>query len=254
MTETVNWDKEAVKYQQVFKTAGKNEYNIKLMDFFCSQLGLRPGSRVIDIGCGVGKYGTYFAAMDCDVTLTDISGEMLRHARENMSAFSSPCTFLQCDFNDVSPENESFNPPFDLAISTMSPAIHDVNTVKKMSAVTKGWCFVSRFADWRQPIRDEYYSLSGTEPKHRMSVENLKQDVENLCAMVKEAGFSPILRIEDYNWTDIRTAREAAARFADSESGEEFDRALKIVKSLCNDRGEFVDTVNTKAAWIYWKS
>ena len=254
MTESVNWDKEAVKYQRVFETAGKNQYNIKLLDFLCSRLGLRPGIRVIDIGCGVGKYGTYFADMGCDVTLTDISGEMLRHARENMQAYSSPCTFLQCDFNDVSPQNESFSPPFELAISTMSPAVHDVNTVKKMSAITNGFCFVSRFTDWEQPIRDEYYRLSGTAPKHRMDSDALKQDVERLVGFIKEAGFSPIVKIEDYSWTDVRSPREAAARFADCESGAEFDRALETVKELCSHEGDFVDTVNTKVAWIYWKS
>ncbi len=250
----VNWDKEASKYQHVFKTAGKSEYNIKLMDFFCSKLGLRPGNRVIDIGCGVGKYGTYFAEMGCDVTLTDISEEMLRHAQENMSLFNSPCAFLQCDFNDISPEHQILKPGFDLSISTMSPAIHDIETIQKMSAITTGFCFVSRFADWSQPIRDEYYRLSGSHPAHSKNSEKLRKDVEDFTALVKEAGFSPDVQFVDYNWEDLRTPQEAAAGFAGCDSGEDFDRALSTVLKLCNQNGKFADAVYTKAAWIYWKA
>ncbi len=250
----VNWDKEAPKYQQVFKTAGKSEYNIRLMKFFCDELGLHTGSRVIDIGCGVGKYGTYFAEMGCDVTLTDISGEMLRHAQENMRSFNSPCTFLQCDFNVISQENEIFQPSFDLSISTMSPAIHDIETIQKMSAITNGFCFISRFTDWSQPIRDEFYRLSGMKPAHSMNSEKLRKDVEDFTALVKEAGFSPDVQIVDYNWEDLRTPQEAAARFAGCDSGEDFDRSLNTVLKLCNENGKFADAVNTKVAWIYWKA
>ena len=42
------------------------------------------------IGCGVGKYGAYLAGLGCDVTLTDISENMIAHACENMAPYKTP--------------------------------------------------------------------------------------------------------------------------------------------------------------------
>ena len=80
------WDRAAGDYQDVFRL-GLNDYNASLLHFWQEEGMLFPGARVIDIGCGVGKYGTYLAELGCDVTLTDISGEMLRHAKGNMAKY-----------------------------------------------------------------------------------------------------------------------------------------------------------------------
>ena len=40
--------------------------------------------------CGVGKYGAYLAGLGCNVTLTDISENMIAHARENMAPYKTP--------------------------------------------------------------------------------------------------------------------------------------------------------------------
>ena len=70
--EAARWDRLAGDYQRVFES-GISEYNRRLLDFLLSSGMLYPGCKVLDVGCGVGKYGTYFAALGCEVTLTDIS-------------------------------------------------------------------------------------------------------------------------------------------------------------------------------------
>ena len=77
MEQIKSWDEAAADYQRVFRM-GLNDYNRQLLEFFTSNGLLHPGCSVLDIGCGVGKYGTYFAELGCSVTLTDISP---RHAR-----------------------------------------------------------------------------------------------------------------------------------------------------------------------------
>ena len=114
-----NWDRAAADYQNVFRL-GLNDYNASLLHFWQSEGMLFPGAQVIDIGCGVGKYGTYLAELGYDVTLTDISEEMLRHARENMAKYHTPWTVYRCDFNEATGEEPVFSAGFDLAISTMS--------------------------------------------------------------------------------------------------------------------------------------
>lgn len=111
----------------------------------------RPGSRVIDIGCGVGKYGVYFARMGCDVTLTDISPKMLEFAEKNLAATGGSWRTLCGDWRDIPLDNPALKPKFDVAISTMSPAVTDTETVAKMSTVTDGWCLLTQFINGPTP-------------------------------------------------------------------------------------------------------
>lgn len=254
MDTAVNWDREASKYQDVFERCGSNDYNKNLISFFINELGLEAGQRVIDIGCGVGKYGTMFAALGCNVSLTDISSEMLRHAKENMASYPVEKSFLCCDFNDVSLDEPFFKDGFDLAISTMSPAIHDENTLRKMSAISRGWCFTSNFCDWQQPARDRYYKLLGTAEEHTRNVPLMNDRISESIQIIKSLGYEPYTRVVDYNWTDLRTPEDAVKRLSGEDlPPAEFERNLNIVKSLCSEKGEFVDTVNTRVTWLYWK-
>ncbi|MCR5087986.1 MAG: class I SAM-dependent methyltransferase [Oscillospiraceae bacterium] len=81
MSEIIKWDQAADDYQRVY-LLGLSEYNTSLLLFWREQGMIWPGSKVLDIGCGVGRYGAYLAELGCELTLTDISGEMLRRARE----------------------------------------------------------------------------------------------------------------------------------------------------------------------------
>ena len=133
--EKEKWDEAADDHQRVF-SLGLNEYNASLLRFWHEEGMIFPGCRVIDIGCGVGKYGVYLAQLGCDVTLTDISEEMLRFVSANLANVTTPWTTCCCDFNEVTGEEPVFQDGFDLSICTMSPAVHDAETVKKMSAMT----------------------------------------------------------------------------------------------------------------------
>ena len=89
--EKEKWDEAADDHQRVF-SLGLNEYNASLLRFWHEEGMIFPGCRVIDIGCGVGKYGVYLAQLGCDVTLTDISEEMLRFVSANLANVTTPWT------------------------------------------------------------------------------------------------------------------------------------------------------------------
>lgn len=249
------WDQAAPDYQKKYRL-GQNSYNRALLSFWEENGMLRPGCRVIDIGCGVGKYGVYFAQRGCDVTLTDISSGMLRLAAENMSGFGTPVQLYRCDFNEVSGNEAVFSEGFDLSVSTMSPAVHDIATIKKMSAMTHGWCFLTRFISWSQPNRDKYIRALGSEPQE--SDAELKLDCSGLIQAVCDSGYTPNTKYADYNWCDMRTPGEAAdyilKRYSEKLGGISRAEAVKAAEQLCNAEGLFEDAVNTKVMWLYWRS
>ena len=250
------WDGVAVDYQRVF-ALGQNDYNRSLLQFFENVCGLRPGIRVIDVGCGVGKYGVYFADMGCDVTLTDISSEMLRMAKANMARFSTPWTIYQADFSEVTGNEHVFSKGFDLSISTMSPAIGSLDAVKKFSAMTHGTCFVATFYDWEQPFRDKIAEMIGVEVTPRMT--GLKDNCKQLEQYVKDAGYDPSVKIVEYNWEDKRSPEEELEYLFRHDLKELPDdvfrpKAMEAIKKLTDDDGMVTDNVNTLVAWIYWKT
>jgi SAM-dependent methyltransferase len=252
-----SWDQAAQDYQRVFRL-GLNEYNASLLRFWQRERMLFPGARVIDIGCGVGKYGTYLAELGYDVTLTDISGEMLRHAEENMAKYSTPWAVYRCDFNEATGKEPVFEKGFDLAISTMSPAVHDAETVKKMSAMTRGCCFLARFYDWEQPFRDQLMRELGLEP--RRAFDDLHADCAFMVRSVSAAGYVPLVKYVDYNWADPRTPEQMADYmgrnyFVGDENREELiQKTLHLAKQHAGADGNVIDNVNTRVAWIWWKA
>lgn len=251
------WDEVAQDYQRVF-AIGLNDYNASLLRFWMEMGMFRPGCRVLDIGCGVGKYGTYFAELGCDVTLTDISGEMLRYAAENMASYKTPWRVWQCDFCAATGQEEAFRGGFDFSISTMSPAVRDADAVRKMASMTKGWCFLACFQDWRQPFRDKLMAALGMRP--RPAVWNLKDDCAEMVQAVSMAGFVPLVKFVDYDWADERTPEELADYMGRNYFSDEPDRVRLMyeVRRLCREWGgekrTVTDDVNTKVAWIYWNT
>ncbi len=249
MDETRLWNGVASDFQQILKQ-GQSEYNSRLFDFLKANCGLKPGIRVVDVGCGVGKYGMMLSSMGCDVTLTDISPEMLRYAEKNMSVFETPWRCVCGDFSAISGELLSGG-KYELAISTMSPAIHDKDTILKFSALSSGCCFVSRFSRWEQPMRDRLLeSLGAVSDAHYHSEEKTTRLIED----VKAAGYKPQFCTVDYNWCDMRTAEETAdyLKRRCGLSDRDDSQLIEAIRPLLDENGLFADAVYTKVLWMYW--
>lgn len=251
------WTGNSDDYQQVFRL-GINEYNASLLDFWRREGLLTPPCRVLDIGCGVGKYGTWFAELGCDVTLLDISAGMLTHAANNMAPFHTHYSIHCCDFDELTGCEEWLSPSFDLSISTMSPAIHDIPTLRKMSEVTDGWCFVTRFRNWAQPCRDALLEALGL-PVGSNRMGDMQQDCTELIRMVSALGYTPLVRYTDYNWADVRSSREMVEVLCRScfeqEPGEEEKQAMaERIRDRMDENGQIEDAVFTKVMWLYWNT
>ena len=244
--------------QQTVFRLGINEYNASLLRFWQENGMLKPGAKVIDIGCGVGKYGTYLAEMGCNVTLTDISEEMLCRARINMAPYKTPWQIFQCDFHEATGNEPVFAGGFDLAISTFSPAICDTKSVQKMSAMTHGWCFLARFFEFDQPLRVRILSKVSEKPIPLHS--DTKDDCATMIRSVEEAGFVPLVTYTNYNWADRRTPEQMSTYLLDrcfpntGNTAPLYEELLRITQTLADADGTLNDSVYSKVAWIRWKT
>lgn len=84
------------------------------IDWLWSQMGLKPGSRLLDITCGPGLYAVEFATRGCQVTGIDFSPASLAYARQlaKKRDVAERCNFLEQDLR-TTPLPEG---PFDGAL------------------------------------------------------------------------------------------------------------------------------------------
>ncbi|MDF2544816.1 MAG: type 11 methyltransferase [Herbinix sp.] len=109
------------------------------MDFMKEYLV--PGAKVLDAGCGAGRYAVEFARMGCEVTLFDISDEQLRIAKEKVdeaNLSSSLNAVIQGDIRDLSMFQDD---TFDVVICYGAPLSYIIEgrelAVKELARVAK---------------------------------------------------------------------------------------------------------------------
>jgi SAM-dependent methyltransferase len=76
------------------------------LELTIAELGDLSGRRVLDVGCGSGRYAVALAERGAEVVGVDVSRAMLvlarRHARERLVAHA--CRFVQADFEGYEPD------------------------------------------------------------------------------------------------------------------------------------------------------
>jgi SAM-dependent methyltransferase len=81
-------------------------------DHLVVALGLEPGMRVLDVGCGPGRHARALASRGMDVVGVDVAETFLRVAREDPTTDAGRAVFVRADAHAL-----PFNSAFDAAIS-----------------------------------------------------------------------------------------------------------------------------------------
>jgi SAM-dependent methyltransferase len=76
------------------------------VEFLVDALGLRPGMRVLDVGCGPGRHALALARRGIDVTGVDLSPDFVELAREAAAAAGLPVRFEVLDVRELAYDAE----------------------------------------------------------------------------------------------------------------------------------------------------
>ena len=146
------WDRRADKWVREITDTGnirkKRSENriLKTGEFLRSRGLLGPGTTVIDIGCGPGRFVAEFAKTAGHVTGTDISPRMLELGKEytdSMGLYN--VSYEATDFKEFNPEDLGWKGAFDLCFSSITPALNNYEAVEKMESMSRKYCFSSNF-------------------------------------------------------------------------------------------------------------
>lgn len=112
-------------------------------DFLVEELSLKPGMKVIDIGCGVGRHSVALAQRGLVMTGLDISTGQLHEARKKAAKAGVHVNFVQADASDFVLDEQ-----FDAAICLCEgsfgllsigddPLTHEKKILQNIAAVLK---------------------------------------------------------------------------------------------------------------------
>ena len=255
MNEREMWNRMAAHYQSTLHTEDESSYPNDLMNDLIRKGAAETGSRVMDIGCGVGKYALRFAKRGCDVHLLDLSDEMLRYARENMRPFPVKWTAEECDWEQTDVWARGWEKSVDLAFAAMTPAVSDRRGVENMISVSRRHCFISKFASFHNRLNERVRAALGIESRDENFDGRVWMELANVVA---ERGYLPEITYHDYSWENFLTVDQAMERFFDgynmqlADTSDNRRRVQDALAPITNAEGIVHEQVQTRAAWIYW--
>ncbi len=142
------------------QTDGKTEQNRwKEVESFLAVNGvsLEAGAKVLDIGSGPGNFAIPFAKAGAKVWALDPAEKMIKIleekiAQENLKGIKT----ITAMWEDIDLQKEGWLKNFDIVFASMSPGINSKETLEKMMAASKKYCYLSSFAGTRQyPLQEE---------------------------------------------------------------------------------------------------
>ena len=112
-------------------------------------------SRVLDIGCGPGGYAVPLAERTKWVTGLDVSSKMLQFCQERAEKKGlSNLTLLEMDWRQVDLNTHKWEGAFDFVMASMSPGVHNVETLETFMKVSRKACYISAFVSRNDSLGD----------------------------------------------------------------------------------------------------
>jgi SAM-dependent methyltransferase len=158
------------------------------------EAGFSPeGAKILDIGCGPGSLSIPLAQAGSEVTALDISSGMLERLRETAEQEGLRIRTIESSWWTADIDAMGLRNGFDLVIASMTPGIRDVETLERMIACSRKYCYYSNFirADPEKIPSDIYVRILGKTPKNNPFSSGFIYPFIYLYTL----GFRPILKI-----------------------------------------------------------
>ena len=248
------WNRAAAHFQAIVREHDDG-YPDKLMAFLEEQGTVQAGWTVADIGCGTGKYAIRFAEAGCGLLLVDIADQMMDYAKQNLAQANVPVETLICDWSAMPLTELGGEKSVDLAFASMTPAVRTHEDLKKLSAMARRYCFLSRFADRTDLLPLEVARALGLE----MPKRDHRAESRELVGWLLEDGYLPEVRLVPYGWENPRTVEAACEVVMNGELGSVIDekglqeQMKAYISTLADENGMVLEKVKTTALWVLWE-
>lgn len=172
-----------------------------------------PEVKVLDIGAGPGNYAIPMARLCKQVTALEPAAEMVKILEDRARTERiENITIIQRTWQEVEVEKDGLAGQFDLVFASMTPGVRDPESVQKMLAASRKFCYLSAFSGqrWGQAYRDLWQRFFGED------IGDNPGDIIYPFGLLYAMGYRPSLNFLTINRVDeepIEKAIENLSRF-----------------------------------------
>lgn len=186
------WDEKAEHFGNYKILTMEND---NFMKFLKNRNFIKNDFKVLDVGCGGGKY-TISLSKECNhIYGVDLSPKMIYYANENKRKFNiNNVSFICDDWHELNIKKSNLYKQFDLVFASMTPAIQSVSTLEKMNEASKKYCALRSNIKRNDSVYDKIRKI--------LNAPESKANLNFLYAinMLLLQGYMPKIDYEDKNW------------------------------------------------------
>lgn len=198
------WNSMASQFSQYETPTPMNSSLLKLIE---EKKIIDKESRILDVGCGTGKYSFALAKRSKHVIGMDLSPRMIQKALEKKKETKADnVDFHIGDWHTAQIETLGYK-SFDLVIAHMTPAVRNYETFMKLSEAGKGYCIMSKPTKRIDPVSDKIRDILHIKEKQASA------DLDFMYALeiLSQQGIRPALHYEEETW-DLSKSLSVAFR------------------------------------------
>ncbi len=214
--------------------------------------------RILDIGCGPGHFTVELARRGHIVHALDPAENMLGMlgtkitGQPELEARINP---VHADWKQLELRDLGWEGHFDLVFASMTPGIHDVNTLIKAMRASVGLVYLSRFSGPRlMPSLDAVWqTLYGT------SYYSRSMDIFFPLNWLYTSGYRPAVRYNGWEREHRQTREEAVQEVLDilstrTEINRQVEEAVHARVAEVVQNGLVVEKKGATAAMLLWRT
>lgn len=257
------WDGRAFEWDEGLRNdeLRRTQYvrRVEATILWLQNFGLFQGTGdIADIGCGPGRFVTEFAKRSHYVLGVDISPRMaecgMTYSKE---AGIKNTDFYAGDFSELDIEALGWKKRFDLAFSSITPAIRGKNGLDNLMAISKAWCYNSCFVYFCNELHDQIlHELFDLPPRREKTSHSYW--FKQLFDLLWMRGYQPYIHYykdhrDECRFVD-RTFAESIARFLFDEeaTAENTGRILRYLEKKADLNGNVSFVSECSYGWILW--
>lgn len=244
------WDAMAEDFKQAPIPDANSSFTMRLIE----EHKMCPlGGRVLDIGCGTGKYAIALARTGAGVVATDFSQKMLDAARQcaaKNDVFG--IAFSRDDWTHVGIREKRWEKAFDLVLCCMTPAVCDEDTLKKAADACKGWLLITKPCRRSSSVLDRLKEIVELDP----AGDAADRHIRLAFSLLWDMGCLPQVAYEQQVWNSQRPLEQAVSYYtgrlesSSPLSGEQRE-ALRDYLTGISDEGVVREETRTVVTAVY---
>ncbi len=246
------WDMRAKSFGKGHKIGGMN--HAKEVTEVLLEKGLLKEQEILDVGGGTGRYAIPFAVYAKEVTMADISSQMLEAAKRNaQQAGRDNLSYVKLNWDHADLRELGWEKRFDLVFASMSEAYRSKEGLEKMCVASRGWCQINQMTEMKDSVSEKLFA--DLELARNSDVHNNREITQAIFNLLWLMGYDPEITYLKDSSQQTLSLDEAVSDYSFRFGKAAAEKGIQLRELLGKySDGETISVENrTTLSMIRWK-